>query len=248
MEHLVGPALFDLVRPNVVGDLVHYVAEVERIDHAHAEIHGELEPRFAGRGLDAVVLLEKQHAEAIEARILERQPILGLIHAEAAGTARAGGEEDVVVDDLLLRLAGGLQIFQILDEVAPGEVRRIALSVVAVLLAELKARNIGHGEDLALVSAAMEDRLNHLFVFPGEAAEENGDRAALLGQKRALDGAREVRAALSAQPALAEQALAFGGYELENFFFRTLPELIERYIDTRGCHTNRLFLRSFRWK
>ena len=47
-------------------------------------------------------LLEQQHAETVEARVAQRQAILGFVHAEAARAAGAGGEEDVAVDDFLL--------------------------------------------------------------------------------------------------------------------------------------------------
>ena len=41
------------------------------------------------------------YAEAIKTGIAQRQAILGFIHAEAAGSARTGSEEDVPVDDFL---------------------------------------------------------------------------------------------------------------------------------------------------
>ena len=60
-------------------------------------------PGFARRRLDAVVLLEQQDAESVEAGVLQREAILGFVHAEAARPAGASGEEDVVIDDFLAR-------------------------------------------------------------------------------------------------------------------------------------------------
>jgi hypothetical protein len=50
----------------------------------------------AGRLREAALLLEEHHAEAVEARVAQRLPVLGHVHAEAARTARARREEDVV--------------------------------------------------------------------------------------------------------------------------------------------------------
>jgi hypothetical protein len=77
---------------NLIDQLVQHVAEVERIEHPHAEVHREFETGLAAGRLDAVRLLEEQHTEAVEAGILQREAILGLIHAEAAWAARAGGK------------------------------------------------------------------------------------------------------------------------------------------------------------
>ena len=89
--------------------------------------------------------LEEQHAEAVEAGILQREAIFGFVHAEAARAARSGGEEDVVVEDVLARHALLFERLQVLHQVADGEVGRIALAVVAELLAELEAGTSGTG-------------------------------------------------------------------------------------------------------
>ena len=59
----------------------------------------------AGRLLEAAGLLEEHDAEAVEAGVAERLAVLGDVHAEAARAARAGREEDVLLDDLLRRHA-----------------------------------------------------------------------------------------------------------------------------------------------
>ncbi len=48
-------------------------------------------------------LLEEQDAETVEAGVLQGEAVLGLVHAEAAGAAGAGGEEHVVVHDVAAR-------------------------------------------------------------------------------------------------------------------------------------------------
>ncbi len=209
VEDAVGLALFHLIRTDAVDHLVHDVAEIERIEHAHAEVDRELQSSFARGRLHAVILLEQQHAEAVEARILQGQAIFGLVHAEAARSARAGGEEDVVVDDLLLGQAAGFQALQILHQIAHREIGRIALPVVAVLLAELEGRDVRHRQDVAAIAAAFEDGLDDLLVFPGQAAEEDGHLAALLGGEGPLHRTLEVtdRAAVESHHAGQPRAL-----------------------------------------
>ena len=56
---------------------------------------GQLQPRLARLRLHAVVLLEREDAEAVEPRVAERQLELGLVHPEAARAAAARREEDV---------------------------------------------------------------------------------------------------------------------------------------------------------
>src|SRR5439155_10221393 len=149
-------------------------------------------------GLDAVVLLEKQHAEAVEPGVLEREPVLRLVHPEPARSAGSGSEEDIVVEDLLARNSFFLQALQILDEVADSEVGRIALPVIAVLLAELKRGDIGRRNHLAFVIVPLKNSLDQLFVFPGEPAEEDSELVPLVRHKRALIRPLEVPGGLKA--------------------------------------------------
>ena len=139
-EDAVGLALVRFVGADLVDQVVDDVAQVHGIQHAEAEIDGELQSGLARGGLDSVAVLEQQDAEAVEAGILQRETIFGLVHAEAAGTARAGGKEDVVVQNLLAWHAFFLQELQILHQIADGEVGRIALAVVAEFLAGLEGR------------------------------------------------------------------------------------------------------------
>ena len=166
---------------------------LQGVQHAHAEIDGELQSRFAGCGLDPFLLLEQQDAEAVEAGVLQREAVLGFVHAEAAGAAGAGGEEDVIIR----RCRRGdmpcfLQALQILHQVADREVSRVALAVVAELLSELEGVHIGRGHHVALVSRALEDGLNHLLVLPGKPAEQDRDFVALLGREGPFDRLTEM--------------------------------------------------------
>ena len=72
LESPVSLSALHLEWTDLVDDVVERIADVHRIEHAHAEVDGELEPGFARCGFDAVVLLEQKHAESAEAGIFER--------------------------------------------------------------------------------------------------------------------------------------------------------------------------------
>ena len=198
LEDAVRLARIHLERTDLVDDVVHHVAGVQGVQHAQAEIDGELQARLSRRRFQAVLVMEEQDAEAVEPRIFQREAVLGLVHPEAAGPARAGREEDVVVEDLLARDPRFFQRLKMLHEVSDREVGRVALAVVAVFLADLKGGHVGHGQPLALVVAALKDGANQLLVLPGEAAKENGDASALFGGEGALEGPAEMRGIVQA--------------------------------------------------
>ena len=159
-ERLVSGPGGRLERAHLVCDLVEQVARVERVEHAHEEVEVHLEAGLEVTLLEAALLLEQQHAKAVEAGVTQGQAVLGLVHAEAARPAGAGGQEDVAVDDLLG--AHALDVAQVLDElheVADGEVGRVALPVVAVLLAELEGVDVGGRHDRGLVAERLEHAL-----------------------------------------------------------------------------------------
>ncbi len=167
----VSPAVH-LVGANRVGHFVHHVAAVQRVEDAQEEVEVHLQAGFGVGLVQAAGLLEQQHAEAVETGIAQRQAILGFVHAEAAGSAGAGGEEDVAVDDFLLGEALLFQALEILHQVADGEVGGIALAVVAVFLAGLEGPDVGRGHGFGAVAEAFQGAMDQLFVLPGEAAEE----------------------------------------------------------------------------
>ena len=167
----VSPALH-FVGPDGVRHFVHDVAAVERVENAEEEIEIHLQPGFGVGLAQAARLLEQQHAEAVEPGVAQRQPVFRFIHAEAARAARAGGEEHVAVDDFLLAEALLFQALQILHQVADGEIGRIALAVVAVLLAGLESAHVGRGNGFGTVAQAFERAMNQLFVLPGQPAEQ----------------------------------------------------------------------------
>src|SRR5262249_42078682 len=101
-----------------------------------------------------------------------------------------------------------------------GKVRRIALPVVAILLAKLEGGDIRHGQDLALVAAALEDRLDDALMLPCQSTEQNGDLAALLGAERPLHRTLEVTDRAAVQPHHAGQAAAFLRHLFLNLLFR----------------------------
>jgi hypothetical protein len=81
---------------------------------------------------------------------------------------------------------------EILHQIAYGEIGRIALPVVAVFLSRLERRHVRHGQLLAPISAALEDRANQILVLPCEATEQDRHAAALFCGKGALDWTVEV--------------------------------------------------------
>ena len=157
--------------PHLIDELVDDISKIEGVEHAHAEVDGEFQAGFAACGLDAVGLLKQQDAEAIETCVLKGKAIFGFIHPEAAWSAGTCGEEDVVVDNLLARLALLFEHLEIADEIAHREVSRVTLAVVPKLLPCLEVIDYRSRDVLATVTAAVKDRLDHFFVFPCQAAE-----------------------------------------------------------------------------
>ena len=102
-EHAIGFALVHFKGTNLVNQIVEHVAQVHGVQHAESEIDRELQSGLARRRLDAVAVFEQQHAEAIKTGILQREAVFRLVHAEAAGTARTGRKENVIVQNLLAR-------------------------------------------------------------------------------------------------------------------------------------------------
>src|SRR5262249_34349376 len=76
--------------------------------------------------------------EAVKAGILESEAVFGFVHAEAARAARAGGEKDVVIDDVLLGHSLRFKTLQVTNQVPHRKIGRVALAVVAEFLAGLE--------------------------------------------------------------------------------------------------------------
>ena len=101
-EHLVRRPGSHFVRPDPVAGEIQTVARHGGLKRRREEPRVDLEAGgVAGRLLDAALLLEQEHAEAFEAGVGERFPVLGDVGPEPAGAAGARGEEDVALDDLL---------------------------------------------------------------------------------------------------------------------------------------------------
>src|SRR5208282_2767186 len=96
-EDAVGLATIRFIGTDLVDEVVEDVAEMHGIQHCEAKINGELQARLTRGGFDAVAIFEQQNTETVEARVLQGETIFSLIHAEAARTARAGREEDIVI-------------------------------------------------------------------------------------------------------------------------------------------------------
>ena len=72
------------------------------------------------------------------------------------------------------------------------EVRRIALAVIAVFLAELERSHICRRNDFALVAQAFQSSVHQFFVFPGESTKQQGGFVSLIGGKCSLNRLMEV--------------------------------------------------------
>jgi hypothetical protein len=192
VEHRVGRTLRGFVGTNQIADFVQHVADVHRIQHCQEKLQVHLEAGFHVGLREAFGLLEENHAKVFEAGIAKRQAILGFVHPEAARPARARGNEHVFVDDFLVRHSLLLESLEELHEISDREIRRVALSVVAVLLAELERGDIRHGDDLTLVAESFPRALDQALVAPRESAEKHGGVRPVGARKGALDGSLEM--------------------------------------------------------
>ncbi len=101
-DRSIGRSFFDFVGPDAIAENVQHVAGEEPTGQRHEELGVQHQADLlASRLLEAGLLLEENHSESIEPSITKGLPVLGDIHAEPAGAAGAGGQEDVAVDDLL---------------------------------------------------------------------------------------------------------------------------------------------------
>src|SRR5258708_3073557 len=85
-KYAVSLALLYFKWTNLIDQVVEHVAQMHGVEHAESEVDCELQPWLTRGRLDSVAVLEQQHAETIEAGVLQREAILRLIHAEAAWT------------------------------------------------------------------------------------------------------------------------------------------------------------------
>ncbi len=155
VEDGVGLAGVRFERTHLVADLVDDVAHVQSVEQVEEEVEIHFQTGFGVGLVQAAGLLEQHHAEAIEPGVAQGKTVFGFVHAEPARPAGAGSQEDVVPDQVFLPDAGLFQLLQVLHQVADREVRRIALAVVAVFLAELKGFDVGHRHHFALVAEAL---------------------------------------------------------------------------------------------
>jgi hypothetical protein len=113
------------------------------------------------------------------------------------------------------------------------EVGGIALSVVAVLLAELETRDIRGRQKRDFVSDRFEGGANQPFVLPGEATKKNRDTVALRRGERSLDRTPKMRRHLTPTHLLFEPP-PLGRDPLVNFVLELLLELPSRFHHERG--------------
>src|SRR5208282_3599838 len=149
--------------------------------------------------------------ETPEARILQRHSVLGLVHAEAARSARTCGEKDVIVEDFLARQTASFQRPQKFDEVADCKVSGITLPIVAKLLTRLEGGHVGVRQHLAAIAAAAKHGLDEALVFPGKASEKNGYTVAFFCGEEPLHGAVKVLDGFLGEPRGPYQSQPFGG-------------------------------------
>src|SRR6202008_4093154 len=120
-----------------------------------------------------------------------------------------------VIQNMLARETLFLQELEILHKVADREVRRVALPIIAKLLACLETGNVRNGKRVAVVAAGLERGANQVFVLPGEAAKQNRYAVAFFRSERPLDGTVEVPR--RAESSLFAQTGSFGREALLEF-------------------------------
>ena len=219
LDRPIGRARNNLVGTDLVNHVVDHIAQVHRVELAHAEVGGEFQAGITGHSIDTMVLLEKQDSKLSEPRILQRHSILGLVGAEAARPAGSRSNKNVIGNDFL---AGKTSCFlrpQELDEVADGEVSRIALAVVAILLAGLEGGHVGVRQPLEAIAAAAKHGFNEALVFPGKASEKNGDAVAFFRGEGPLQGAVEVLDGFLDQPRSLLQPRPLRQHAASDLFF-----------------------------
>ena len=178
---------FDLVCSQAPRILVQGVGQVEGLDQAEDEVQVQVEPGGLVTGLvDPVVRSQDQHPESIESRVGQGQAVLGLVHAEPARPARARGQVNVGIHDPLAGHPLRLEAPQVFHQVPHREVRRIAETVVPVLLPDGERIQVRRWQGPAPVSHGAHRRLHELVVLRRETADQDGGMGALLGGERKL--------------------------------------------------------------
>jgi hypothetical protein len=185
----IGASRNRLEWADAIAEVVEDIAQVEHIERAQVEVQRELQAGIVGCGLDGLLGLVEHDAESLIAGVLQRQPVLRFIHAEAAGTAGAGGEKNILFLNLVARIALIFQRTQKLDEVADCEIGGIALAVIAEFPAKGEGLHIRSGQHLAAITAGAQNGLDEALMLPGEAAEEDRHLVPLLGGEGPLRGA-----------------------------------------------------------
>ena len=249
VEHAVGFAWVHFVRADLIGDVIDDVADIHGIQNPEEEVEIHFQPSLGFRLVQASALLKEQHSEPVETGIPQGQPVLGLIHPEAAGPAGARREKDIAVDNFLLAHALLFHALDVFDKIANGEVSWVTLAVVAVLLAKLERLLVGNGHSLAFVTQAFQSPVNKLFVLPGETTEKYRGPVTLGFRKGVLDGPVKLLGLallktcfLFQSPALILQALA------DQFVFRgnlnQPPTDRRNFIERTSAHSSPRFQNS----
>ncbi len=133
----------------------------------------------------------------------------------------------------MARQALFLEDLQILHQIADGEIGRVALAVVAKFLASLEGGDVGHGQLLAAIAAALKDGADEVFVLPGEASEQDGHVFALLGGERPFHGSMEMSGRV--QPGNLAQTRALGCEPLLDFRIVFDSDEIRRHVFLHSC-------------
>ena len=218
VEHLVRFAGLDFVRTDRVGDFVHHVAAVQRVEDAEEEIEVHLQAGFGVGLAQTAGLLNSRTRKPSNPALRSASRYCGFIHAEAARAASAGGEEHVLVDDLLLADALLFQGLQVLHEVTDGEVGGIALAVVAVLFAKLECAHVGRGHWPSLVAEPFQRAMHQLLVFPSQPSKQQRGEGALVLGERTLHRPLEVVNLLLGHAGFPLQACALFSQPPLNYF------------------------------
>ncbi len=170
LHDLVGLPGRDLVRTGQIFHIRKDVAHQNCPHNAEAQRHIDFQAAALFGRLVELVLSEQEEAEFLQAHAVECHLIGFVVLAEAAGAARAGRQEDVIVQGLLLAVHGHF-VLQEIYQAARGEDGGAARAGVDQFLAgvQVRARNVG--QRLGVVIQIVEHALHQTLVFPGQSAK-----------------------------------------------------------------------------
>ena len=172
LHHFIGLPGRDFIRTSQVLHVRQNVAHQNGPHNAQAQVHVDFQPAGLFGRLVQLVLRQQEEAEIFQPHAVEGHLVGFVVLAEAAGTAGAGRQEDVVIQGLLLPVHGHF-VLQEIHQAARRKDGGAACAGVDQFFAgvQVRARDIRQG--LGLVIQIVEDTLDQPLMLPGQAAKQN---------------------------------------------------------------------------